>query len=79
MYLAHVGATDGKLHTFSTTAQVVGDESGAIYAPSLVGELQEIQQEFATTTTSAPQADYFDDFENNFLDFSENNPFGDME
>ena len=79
LYLAHVGATDGTLHTFSTTAQVVGDESGAVYAPSLVGELQNIQQEFGTITTSAPQADYFDDFENNFLDFSENNPFGDME
>ena len=75
LYLAHVGATDGKLHTFSTSGQVVGAESNAVYSPSLVGELQEIQQ---TIIAETPQANFFDNFEGDFLDFSENNPFGDV-
>lgn len=74
LYLAHVGATDGKFHTFSTTAPVIGAESGASFAPSLVGELQEIQSNY----NEIPQATHFDDFEGDFLDFSENNPFGDI-
>lgn len=74
LYLAHVGSTDGKFHTFSTSAPVVGAESGATFAPSLVGELQEIQSNY----NEIPQATHFDDFEGDFLDFSENNPFGDI-
>jgi hypothetical protein len=79
LYLAHVGATDGKFHTFSTTGQVVGAESNAVYSPSLVGELQEIQSNYSTDPLAdTPQADYFDNFEGDFLDFSESNPFGDV-
>lgn len=72
LYLTHVGATDGLYHTFNTTNAVVSDD--AAYAPSLVEELQQIQQ----VETGLSQGDYFDDFESDFLDFSESNPFGDI-
>ena len=72
LYLVHVGATDGKYHTFNTKNAVVSDN--ATYAPSLVEELQQIQQ----VDTGVAQNTYFDDFEGDFLDFSENNPFGDI-
>lgn len=72
LYLTHVGATDGLYHTFNTNNAVVSDD--ATYAPSLVEELQQIQQ----VETGLSQGDYFDDFENDFLDFSESNPFGDI-
>ena len=68
--LAHVGSTDGKFHNFTTTAQVIGETSGATATPTLVEELQNIQKD--------AQNAIFDDFENDFLDFSEGNPFGDM-
>ena len=67
--LAHAGATDGKFHTFTTTKLVSGaDASGT---PTLVKELQDIQDDF--------QNQIFDDFEGDFLDFSESNPFGDIQ
>ena len=72
LYLSHVGATDGKYHTFSTNLPIVSDD--ATYAPSLVEELQQIQE----AETGMSQGDYFDDFENDFLDFTESNPFGDI-
>ena len=72
LYLTHVGATDGKYHTFNTTNAVVSDD--ATYAPSLVEELQQIQE----VDIGIAQSQYFDDFENDFLDFSESNPFGDI-
>ena len=74
LYLAHVGATDGAYHTFSTMYPVVGDETSATYAPTLVEELQQIQE----VDTGIAQSQYFDDFEGDFLDFSESNPFGDI-
>jgi len=68
LQLAHVGATDGKFHEFNTTRMVT---SGSVqHVPSLVTELQEIQ--------NTAQNKIFDDFEGDFLDFSESNPFGDM-
>ena len=70
LQIAHAGATDGKFHTFTTTAQVTGAESGRVATPTLVTELQEIQQD--------AQNKIFNDFEADFLDFSESNPFGDL-
>jgi hypothetical protein len=72
LYLTHVGATDGKYHTFNTTRAVVSPS--ATYAPSLVEELQQIEE----VSAGISQNNYFDDFESDFLDFSEGNPFGDM-
>ena len=68
LYLVHVGSDDGVYHTFNTSNAVVSDD--ASYAPSLVQELQNIQQ--------VAQNDFFDDFESDFLDWSESNPFGDI-
>jgi len=68
LYLMHVGADDGEYHTFSTNTAIVSDT--ASYAPSLIEEIQQIQ--------ASSQAKYFDDFESDFLDFSESNPFGDI-
>ena len=70
MQLAHVGATDGKYHTFATNVPLTGLTNGSVATPTLVQELQEIQQD--------SQNKIFDDFESDFLDFSESNPFGDL-
>jgi len=70
LQVAHVGSTDGKFHTFATNKQVTGATSGAVATPNLVQELQEIQKD--------AQNKIFDDFESDFLDFSESNPFGDI-
>lgn len=67
--LVHVGATDGLFHTFTTTRTIVGDTGGSRATPSLVEELQNIQKDAQNTI--------FDNFEGDFLDFSESNPFGD--
>jgi len=67
--IAHSGASDGKFHEWTTTKIISGDTSGANATPSLVTELQQIQED--------AQNQFFDDFENDFLDFSESNPFGD--
>jgi len=79
LYLAHVGATDGKYHTFNTTNAIVSEGGGAVSSPSLVEELNYIQQvDVEGNNEPVSQNQYFDDFEGDFLDFSESNPFGDM-
>lgn len=70
LQLTHVGATDGKFHTFTTSAEIVGQTSGGTATPTFIQELQNIQKD--------AQNDIFDDFESDFLDFSESNPFGDI-
>jgi hypothetical protein len=69
LQLAHCGSTDGEYRQFNVNRPISG--ANASWIPSLVEELQEIQQE--------SQNKIFDDFEGDFLDFSESNPFGDME
>ena len=68
--LAHVGASDGKFHQFGTGVQVTGGTSLAKATPTFVEDLQAIQAD--------AQNRIFDDFEADFLDFSERNPFGDI-
>ena len=68
--LAHVGASDGKFHQFGTGIQVTGGTSLAKATPTFVEDLQAIQAD--------AQNRIFDDFEADFLDFSESNPFGDI-
>src|SRR6056300_1069833 len=65
LQVAHVGATDGLFHTFTTNAQVNGETSLAVATPTLVQELQEIQKDAQNTI--------FNDFEADFLYFSESN------
>ena len=50
MQLAHVGATDGKYHTFATNVPLTGLTNGSVATPTLVQELQEIQQDSVSYT-----------------------------
>ena len=68
LQIAHAGSTDGQYREFSLNRKVQG--ANASWVPSLVEELQNIQE--------TAQNKIFDDFEGDFLDFSEGNPFGDM-
>ena len=70
LHIGHAGATDGKYHVFVTGRSVTGQSSGRVAKPTLVAELQEIQKDAQNKT--------FNDFEADFLDFSESNPFGDV-
>ena len=70
LYVAHAGATDGKVHDFTTGISVRGVTSSAVAKPTLVQQLQNIQDTAQNKT--------FDDYEVQFIDFSEGNPFGDM-
>ena len=65
--LIHVGANDGKYHTFTTTSNIVGASSSLI--PTSVTEVNQISEN--------EQNDDFESLGASFLDFSETNPFGD--
>ena len=69
LYLAHVGNTDSDYHSFTTTKPITGSESGKVATPTLIQQLQEINQ--------SAQNDDFQTTADFFLDFSESNPFGD--
>jgi len=80
LYVAHVGADDGDYHSFLTTQQVIGQESGAIATPSLVQQLQEIQTNApggASKGINGNDLSTFDVTAFEFLDLSESNVFGD--
>ena len=67
--IAHTGADDGNYHVWSTDRTVVGNN--ASLTPSSLDEgVNEIQP--------LSQNKVFDDFANDFVDFSESNPFGDI-
>ena len=70
MHVAHAGSTDGTFKEFGTTKLVTGGTSTVSAIPTAVAELNKIQND--------EQNKIFDDFESDFLDFSESNPFGDM-
>lgn len=70
LQIAHAGATDGKFHTFVNNTPLVGSTSLTSATPTFVEELNNIQRDAQNQT--------FDDFESDFLDFSESNPFGDL-
>lgn len=67
--IAHTGSDDGKYHLWSTDRPIVG--SYAAFTPvsvsSGINELDRLDQK-----------EVFDDFANDFIDFSETNPFGDL-
>ena len=66
----HVGATDGDYHTFVNTRNLTIDDSDR-YTFSTITEVNQISQN--------EQNDDFSSFSNDFIDFSEANPFGDPE
>ena len=71
--LVHVGANDGKYHTWNTARHITisglnkGDSDFGISALAIDNKISENEQNTDFTTFS------------DFLDFSENNPFGDPE
>jgi len=74
LFLSNVGADDGKFHTFITGASVINNTLSAVtgltaYAVSEINNLSATEQNDEFTKS------YIDDF----IDFSEDNPFGDPE
>lgn len=67
--IAHTGATDGKYHEWATDRAVIG--ANAQLTPTS-------QDEGINELDRLDQKTQFDDFANDFLDFSESNPFGDI-
>ena len=67
--IAHTGANDGQYHIWTTTKPVMGNW-GALTPTSVSGGENEIQP--------LSQNQVFEDFANDFVDFTENNPFGDI-
>ena len=76
--LIHVNSSDGKFHTFVTGRQLTGslpqDNAGNVFTATisqLDGEVNQISQNEQNTDFKTDAA--------NFLDFTEDNPFGDPE
>ena len=74
MFLAHVGADDGLYHTFNTTSQLINktlnNTNGLdVIAVSEDNKISGTEQNEVFTTQTV----------DDFLDFTENNPFGDPE
>ena len=70
LHLIHSGATDGLFHEWTTTRSIIGDQSQHVATPTSINQINYILSDNQNKT--------FDDFESDFLDFSESNPFGDM-
>ena len=71
LYLIHSGATDGEYHDWSNTSTLVGQTTGTSVAPTGTPVTHDLQD--------GAMNDDFDTIGDGFLDFSENNPFGDPE
>jgi len=73
LYLAHVGADDGKYHTFTTGGTLLNVTNNALtgFTITTVSEDNKISE--------TEQNETFTDFSDDFLDFTEDNPFGDPE
>ena len=72
LHLIHVGADDGKFHTFISGVNLTYDSSGSTATrtvSAIVGEQNNISETEQNTE--------FGTIGGGFLDFSENNPFGD--
>ena len=71
LQVIHSGGTDGLYHTWSTSHKICFPTNSSISQPTVVTEnLDDISPSNQNKT--------FDDFESDFLDFSESNPFGDI-
>ena len=71
LHLIHSGATDGLFHEWTTTRSIIGDQSQHVATPTSINQINDILNDNQNKT--------FDDFESDFLDFTESNPFGDMQ
>jgi hypothetical protein len=75
-YLTHVGANDGKHHTFLTGLDLINISETPISMNGLkVSSVTELNNLSATEQNDVFTTNYID----NFIDFSEDNPFGDPE
>ena len=70
LHLIHSGASDGLFHEWTTTRSIIGDQSQHVATPTSINQINDILSDNQNKT--------FDDFESDFLDFSESNPFGDI-
>ena len=70
LHLIHSGATDGLFHEWTTTKSIIGTLSQHVATPTSINQINDILNDNQNKT--------FDDFESDFLDFSESNPFGDV-
>mgnify|MGYP001216673879 FL=1 len=68
--IAHIGASDGKLHFFTPSATI------PIYG---ISSLAEAQITLAAEVNNIAKNEQNTSFDLNFIDFTENNPFGDPE
>lgn len=75
-YLAHVGADDGKLHTFVTGGSLINSSTNMAVGNGLT--ITGVT-EFNYMSETEQNAEFTDTYIDDFLDFSENNPFGDPE
>ena len=71
-YLAHVGADDGKYHTFVDSGQLLNVTTGAINGLTINSIATE-----HNLISETEQNETFETLSDDFLDFSEDNPFGD--
>lgn len=82
-YLAHVGADDGKYHTFDVNDMIrpFNAANGALINSTKSANtgltVKSVSEDNKISETE--QNETFSDFSDDFLDFSENNPFGDPE
>ena len=75
-YLAHVGGSDGNLHTFTAGGSLINSTTNMAVGNGLtISNVTEHNYLSETEQNDEFTAGYVDDF----LDFSENNPFGDAE
>ena len=74
LFLSNVGADDGKFHTFITDADVINNTLGSVTGLTS-NAVSEINNLSATEQNDEFTKPYVDDF----IDFSEDNPFGDPE
>ena len=71
IHIAHQGATDGNYHSWTTTADITGDVSGAVGTPSNFEEDMQVES-MNDNFNTVSQGGTID-----FIDFDESNPFGD--
>jgi len=74
LFLSNVGADDGKFHTFVVDADIINNTLGAVTGLT-ANAVSEINNISATEQNDEFTKQYIDDF----IDFTENNPFGDPE
>ena len=72
-YLAHVGADDGKYHTFTIDGTLINSTNSSITGLTISSVAED------NKISETEQNDTFSDFSDDFLDFTEDNPFGDPE